>query len=148
MKKEYWSLILIIIILAIIGTYFITSEEYVPNFGPVEIESGSITVDDQYELDQVYLEVESSEPGFVAIYGSMGEAPGETIGVSDYFIEGEHQITIALDKIMIPGLTYITILHVDDGDDRFSLRDDHAAMVEGEVVRPSFDARSIENDNQ
>lgn len=148
MKKEYLSLILVIVALAIIGVFFMLSEDSISDFGPVEIEYGSINVDDQYDLSQVYLNVESAESGFVVVYESMGGAPGAELGVSEYFTQGSHELTIDLASAMIPNYSYITILHIDDGDQKFDVQDDHAAMVEDTVVRPSFDARSIELDNQ
>lgn len=144
MKKDMIGLGTIVIFLAIVGLFFAFAKDAEPSFGPEEIESGSIQVEDQYELDQVALHVETSEPGFVTIHESMGEAPGQTIGVSDYLEPGAHDITIPLTVDMTLGLTYITILHVDDGNKIFNLREDMAAMVDDEVIRPSFVARTRE----
>ena len=140
MKKDILNVIIVVVLLAILGAFFVFAPDAELDFGPVEIEYGSVEVPDQYILEQVDLKLESSEPGFVTIHESMDIAPGETIGVSDYFEPGVHYPTIALTKAMSPGSTYIAILHVDDGDQEFNLDDDGAAMVDGEVVRPSFEA--------
>ncbi len=149
MKKDFLGLGAVIIILAIIGLFFMIAPDASPDFGPVEVDIGLIEVDDQYDLNQVYLYVENSEPGFVTIHESMDIAPGETIGISEYFYDGSYDYTIDLTSTMIPGDTYIAILHVDDGDEVFNMDDDMAAMVNGEVVRPSFEAGYyIETENE
>lgn len=140
MKKDILKVLLVVVLLAILGLFFAYAPEATPDFGPLEIEYGSIEVEDQYDLDQVSLLVDSSEPGFVVVYSSMGDAPGAAIGNSDYFEAGTHDLDIALTESMIPTQKYITILHIDNGDEKFVLEDDKAARVDGEVVRPHFNA--------
>lgn len=141
MKKDLLKLSIVIAVLILLGAFFMFAPKANHDFGPVEVEIGAIEVEDQGSLSQVALKVENSEPGFVVVYEAMGEAPGEIIGISDYIDAGMDELSIDLTSTMLPGLDYIVILHVDNGDERFDVQDDKAAMVGGETVRPGFTAQ-------
>lgn len=147
MKNDIFLLVTVVVFVAVLGVYFLA----VPRpselaYVPVEVEVGSITVTDQSDLNQVVLErVELSEGGFVTIHESLtaagGGAPAAIIGTSAYLEPGTHEnVGINLTQEMVPGFPYITILHVDNGDQSYETNDDLPAMVNGEVVRPNFTA--------
>ena len=108
-------------------------------YRPVELEGGSITVEDHDVVDVVTLDAELVEPGWITIHFSMSGAPAEVVGTSDYLEAGTYEaMTIVLDEDMTPGWRYIALLHVDNGDQIFDIEDDLPVSVDGEVVRPDF----------
>jgi len=141
-KKDTGLLFLIILVLALLGSFFIFSPDASTPFGPVELSGGSITVEDQTELDRVVFDAELIEPGWITIHESLSDAPASIIGTSQYLEAGVYQdLVIPLDRGMIPSYKYITLLHVDDGDQQFDAALDSPVSVNGAVVRPDFVAQ-------
>lgn len=147
MKHDIFILVTVVLFVTVLGVYFLavprpTELTYVP----VEVAVGSITVSDQSDLNQVVLEqVELSDGGFVTIHETLtaagGGAPAAIIGTSAYLEPGVHEnVGINLTQEMLPGYPYITLLHVDNGDQSYETNEDLPAMVNGEVVRPNFTA--------
>ncbi len=148
-KKDAMSLGVIIVVLVLLGAYFFFAPSAESPFGPVELNGGSITVSDQYQLDRVVLTAELVEAGWISIHESLSGAPAAVIGTSDYLEAGLHaDLEIFLDTQMSLGSTYITLLHVDDGDQSFDLELDLPVAVNGETVRPDFVAQSNGEDDQ
>ncbi|MFH1611168.1 MAG: hypothetical protein ABIA83_01020 [Patescibacteria group bacterium] len=139
MKKDILSVIIVLILLAIIGAFFFMLPEAEPAFGPVELSGGSIVVEDQESVDEIYLAVELVEPGFISVHESMGDAPTTVVAVSGLLPAGYYDhLLITPESPLTPGAKYITILHQDNGDGVFGLQDDKPVSVNGAVVRPSF----------
>ncbi|MBT4856997.1 hypothetical protein HON52_02310 [Candidatus Uhrbacteria bacterium] len=140
MKKDVLSVIGVVAILILLAAYFAFSKS-APQIGykPVDLDGGSILVEDQDATETVTLDAELSEPGWITVHFSMSGAPAEVVGVSEYLEAGAYDdMVINLDEEMTKGWRYITLLHVDNGDQVFDIEDDLPVSVNGEVVRPSF----------
>ncbi len=115
------------------------------DYKPVDIGGGSIEVSDQESLEVVILNATLVKPGFITIHESMSGAPAKIIGISPLLSEGSHEnVAITLTQDMLPGYSYITLLHVDNGDQKYVTEDDLPVMVNGVVVRPDFIAMPSE----
>ncbi len=144
--KQYSGLLITIVIVLSIGAFLFFAPEKSLPYAPVNAGGGSITVQDQTAGDIVQLSSDLAAPGFITIHEAMGEAPGRILGISDYLETGSYGgVNIFLTEPMIPGLTYITLLHADDGDQIFDVDYDMPVVVNGEVVRPSFVALSVDD---
>lgn len=109
------------------------------DFGPVDVGGGAVSIPAQTLAGAVTFSAELAKPGFVSIHESVGPAPGEVIGVSSLLPEGATtDATISLSTEMIPGLTYIALLHVDNGDGMYRTDDDMPVKTDGSVVRVDF----------
>ncbi len=143
-KKDAVSLCVILLIIIFLGAYFLFVPSANTPFGPVELSGGSIEVSDQYELDRVSLTAELAEAGWITIHESISDAPAEIIGTSEYLEAGLFEnLEIHLGTEMIAGFKYITLLHIDDGDQIFDAQLDFPVSVNGEVVRPDFVAQTL-----
>lgn len=110
-------------------------------YAPVDVGGGSLVIaPDQTSLTEVIVTTEVVREGFVTIHRSVGPAPGPVIGTSPLLSVGEATTFIQLNGEMIPGYTYIALLHVDNGDGVFVATDDMPVQVDGAVVRVDFDA--------
>ena len=141
MKLSEWSSVIVaVVLLAVLGGYFVFSEPAPEiTYKPVELSGGSITVEDQPQTDSVMLSTELVEPGWITIHFSMSGAPAQVVGTSPYLEAGVYEdLVIPLDEEMLAGWRYIALLHVDNGDQRFVIEDDLPVSVGGEVVRPDF----------
>lgn len=139
MKNDILGVIIIIVLLAGFGLFLAYSPEADSGFGPVELAGGSIVVEDQDSENEIYLAVELVEPGFVSIHEAMGDAPGVMVASSELLPAGSYdRLLITPVEPLLPGQTYITILHMDDGNGLLDLKQDKPVSVNGEVVRPSF----------
>lgn len=104
-------------------------------YGPREI-TGSTIAAVASENSQLEVLATLIEPGFVTIHRSMGGAPGPMIGVSEYIAVGKDvSVTLTLSERMETGMTYIALLHVDNGDKRFFMDDDMPVTNNGVSVR-------------
>lgn len=114
-------------------------------YRPVDVGGGMIDVQDQESLDTVILNAELAKAGFITIHESMSGAPATIIGISSLLSEGRHEgVVIPVTQDMLPGYSYIALLHVDNGDGRYITEDDLPVMVNGAVVRPDFVAMPSE----
>ena len=141
MKRGDWiGLALMVVALGFLGWIILGSGEGSPRapYVPVDLEKGSIEILGQNdEGTEVYLNVELEKAGWVSIHNSMSGAPAEIVGVSDYLEPGVHEITVKVEP-MLPGYAYVTLLKMDNGDQRFVQDDDLPVRVNGSVVRPDF----------
>ncbi|MFH1632132.1 MAG: hypothetical protein ABIA47_03925 [bacterium] len=140
MKKDILTIISILVVILALGAYFVFAPKAPElDYRPVDVGGGSITVEDQYDMDRVVLDATLAAPGFITIHESMSGAPATIIGTSQYLDIGTYDdLTIMLVDEMLPGYSYITLLHADDGDGIFVIDDDLPVEVDGEVVRPDF----------
>lgn len=140
-KLSEWTPVLVaVVVVVLLGSYFLFSQPANElTYKPVELEGGSIAVEDQNVTDTVTLDAELSEPGWITIHFSMSGAPAEVVGTSQYLDAGIYNdLVITLDEDMTPGWRYIALLHVDNGDGVFTIDQDLPVSVGGEVVRSSF----------
>lgn len=127
---------MLLIGLVAIGAFFL----FAPNgpelsYGPVELLGSKITatVANGAEVDTTATLI---KPGYITVHESIGEAPGPVIGVSGYIEVGEDvSVKVMLSQPMTAGLTYIALLHVDNGDEHFVITDDMPVTNGGESVR-------------
>ena len=142
MLKDTIGFIILIIVLFALGAFFLLAPK-TPQvaYVPIDVEYGTIHVEDQDDIDVVTLDVELSEAGWITIHESMSNAPAAIVGTSNYLEAGVHEdLQISIADQMKPGFLYITLMHVDNGDKVYVTNDDLPARVDGEVVRPSFTA--------
>lgn len=140
MKRGDWVGISLMLLALVFFGWIILGANSEPELSylPVDLDTGSIEINGQNdEGTEVYLTVELGEPGWVSIHNSMSGAPTDIIGVSDYLEVGTHEITVDV-QAMLPGFAYITLLKMDNGDQRFVQDDDLPVRVNGSVVRPDF----------
>ena len=109
------------------------------SYAPIDVGGGSIAVPAQTNTNTVTFSADLKKAGFVTIHESVGPAPGEIIGTSSYLPEGETvDAIIPLSTAMVPGLTYVALLHVDDGDGVYDTLKDMPVKTDGSVVRVDF----------
>ena len=140
MKKDVILMIVIILSLGLLGFLLFYTPD-VPELGyrPVDVGGGSITIEDQDQLDFVVFDTSLAKSGFVTIHRTISDAPAEIIGVTNYLEKGDYEdLRVDLDGEMLPGYRYAALLHVDNGDGEYFIDDDLPVMTDGEVVRPYF----------
>lgn len=145
MKKDdiIGGVMLLIVILAV-GAFFLFAKQ-APElaYGPVEI-AGSTIVASASGDGEVEVTATLIEPGFVTIHQSLGGAPGPIIGSSGYIEAGSDvPMTLILSELMEPGTTYIALLHVDNGDGTFVVKDDMPVTSGGVSVRADFTSLAL-----
>lgn len=107
-------------------------------YGPVEL-TGSAIAAVAFGDDEVVVTATLIEPGFITIHQSIGGAPGPIIGASEYIVAGaDIGVTLNLSERMEPGVTYIALLHTDNGDERFIVSEDMPVTSDGASVRADF----------
>lgn len=85
-------------------------------------------------IDNVYL----SKPGFIDIHESTSNGqPGKSVGVSGYLGVGAKQ-DLEITATLVPGGKYFAVVHVDNGDKKYTYPTDAAAMSEGLPVQTMF----------
>lgn len=137
--KQFVGTLISLFLLILLGLLFLLAPKETPPYAPVDVGGGAIIVGDQPFIDIVILDAELITPGFITVHKAIGDAPGAVIGESKYLETGVYaNMQIVLLEMMIPGETYITLLHTDDGDQVFDIQRDLPVMVDGQVVRPSF----------
>lgn len=142
MNKDFLYLGGLVLFLGAIGFYISSAPEAIElTYVPVDVGGGEISVEDQYDMSKVTLDAVLAAPGFITIHQSMGGAVADIIGISDYLLSGVNRnIEISLTEDMLPGYQYITLLHADNGDERYETMDDLPVKVDGQVIRPDFTA--------
>ncbi len=122
-----------------LGAFFLFAENGSElAYGPVEIPGSTIaaTASGDGEVEAI---VTLIEPGFVTIHQSIGGAPGPILGTSGYLETGaDVGVTLMLSELMEAGTTYVALLHVDDGDERFAASEDMPVTSGGTSVRADF----------
>ncbi|MDP2631914.1 MAG: hypothetical protein Q8P30_04090 [Candidatus Uhrbacteria bacterium] len=144
MKKDILTLLAVVAVVAALGSYFMFAPEAPQlDYVPIDVGGGSITVEDQDQIDFVMLSTELVAPGFITIHETLATggagAPAAIVGTSDYLDIGVYEnLKINLTEEMLPGYRYIALLHADNGDGIFVVNDDLPVEVDGTVVRPDF----------
>ncbi len=138
--KQYLEFIVVLVAIGLLGAYFLFSKEASDlAYYQVPLESGSIVIGElPEEGGAVKLTVAIPKNGFVTIHESLSGAPAEIIGTSALIIAGETETTIPLTTPMTPGVSYLALLHVDNGDGLFVVEDDMPVKVNEEVVMEKF----------
>ncbi len=122
------GIIIAIVLIVLAGGYFLLRDKNstTPAEGIVAGDQNSITVGDQ-DADSVAVLVSNASlrtAGFIVIHENNGGVPGATIGISNLLQPGSHtNISIVANKL-IPGSTYIAMLHGDDGNGIFNETND------------------------
>ncbi len=78
-------------------------------------------------------------PTWVAVYESRDGKPGNVLGAG-LFSADQQSGTVDLLRGTIAGQTYFVTEQTDNGDHRFSLKDDALVLVGGQPVWISFTA--------
>lgn len=141
-KGDVAFLLLVVIGVGGLGAIFAFAPQ-TPVYAPVEITGSTLSVvaPQDYRVDAT---VSLRKPGFVTIHQSLGGAPGPLVAVSMYLETTAVISSIAVDPALIAGGKYVALLHVDNGDMRFSMDDDLPVTSDGAVVRADFTAPSTD----
>ncbi len=144
--KKSDIIVFVIILAAIVGLaalFFIAPSAPADlGYAPVEIPGSTLAVTPGASWEGMELfTVNLVQDGFITVHQSMGGAPGPIIGTSGFLDHGLHDGTgVKLDTPLVPGQSYIALLHVDNGDQVFTVADDLPVSADGQVVRVDFQA--------
>lgn len=142
MKKDdiFGGVILLIVIVAIgLFLYFAKSAPEL-SYGPVEL-TGSVLRATPNSTTEVTISGTLVKSGFVTIHQAMGTAPGEIVGTSGLIGAGTFSdVVIHLTKPMEYAGPYVALLHVDNGDGVFVVKDDMPVTSNGASVRADFNS--------
>lgn len=72
---------------------------------------------------------------WVTVHQAIGAAPGPVIGKSGFIPPGKLMISMKIEPLMVSGMTYIVLVHKDDGDSVFDINKDLPISVDGAVLR-------------
>ena len=81
-----------------------------------------------------------SSPTWIVVYDNKDGKPGNALGAALFFPEGQSG-TVALLRSTMPGKTYLVAKQVDNGDRKFSLKDDQLLSEGGVVQWVSFETK-------
>ncbi len=81
-----------------------------------------------------------SVPTWIVIYEDRDGKPGNALGAGLFFPENKGGV-VELLRATSPGKTYLAVKQADNGDRKFSLKDDVYVSEEGEVEWVSFQTR-------
>lgn len=138
-KDDIFGGVILLIVIAAIGLflYFAKSAPEL-SYGPVEVAGSKIAAAAPGD-GEVDITVTLIKPGFITIHKSMGGAPGPIIGSSGLIAVGENTlVTILTSELMEAGLTYVALLHVDNGDEKLVISQDMPVTSNGASVRADF----------
>ncbi len=140
MKKDIFIVSAVFIGVLLFGVYLFTAQpaEEIA-YKPVDVGGGSITVENQPDTSRVVLDATLAAPGWITVHESLSGAPATVVGTSRFLPVGEYvDLEILPTEELVAGARYITLLHVDNGDERFEILEDLPVMTDGQVVRPDF----------
>jgi len=81
-----------------------------------------------------------SAPTWVVIYENSNGKPGNALGAALFF-PGTTSGTVELLRATVAGKTYLAAEQVDNGDRKFSLKDDQLVMVGGAIQWVTFETK-------
>ncbi len=116
------------------------------SYGPVEIAGSIIAAAPNSDLE-VIVSGTIVKSGFITIHQAMGTAPGDIVGVSSLLpVSVLADTVIHLTKPMVYAGPYVALLHVDNGDGTFVVKDDMPVTNGGATVRADFNAPVTESE--
>lgn len=138
-KDDVIGGVLVLAVLAGLGAFFLFAQNGPElSYLPVELPGSALEVVPEGD-GEVGVTVTLVQPGFVTIHQSIGGAPGPIIGVSGVLAPGQDvSATIGLTEALLTNLSYVGLLHVDNGDGKFVVKDDLPVTSEGKSVRADF----------
>ncbi|MBI1907866.1 hypothetical protein HYS28_00405 [Candidatus Uhrbacteria bacterium] len=104
-------------------------------YAPVEVEGAQLLEAYAPSLEAVNVVVDIPVPYFATVHESIGSAPGPMVGQSGIMETGKRMISMVAQPLLTPGLTYIVLIHKDDGDGAFDIATDFPMMSGGVVLR-------------
>src|SRR3989338_2930837 len=84
--------------------------------------------------------VSVSVPTWIVIYESNAGQPGNALGAALFFPESQSG-TVELLRGTAAGKSYLVAQQVDNGDRKFSLKDDQFVTIDGEVQWATFEVK-------
>lgn len=148
-KTWQWVVTVIVIVVLVILGYVMfkgngsTTEEVTPvettePLSSTTSEVNRVVISDQFPGNIVYLSsVQLSKPGFVVIRKDNKGTPGDVIG-SQYFDKGINPGKITLTSATVEGGIYYAQLYVDDGDKKYSSKDESVKDSSGKDIMKLF----------
>ena len=142
MKKDdiVGGVILLVVILGMGLFFYFAQQAPQSSYGPVELAGSALRATPTSSLE-VTVSGMLVEPGFITIHQAMGTAPGDIVGVSGLLPVGTLADTVIhLTKPMVYAGPYVALLHVDNDDGVFVVKDDMPVTNGGATVRADFNA--------
>ncbi len=103
------------------------------------VQNSSVTADDQQAGGSVIVRtIRIESTGWVVVYESRGGQPGNALGAARVNAGTHENIAVELLRATIPGQTYFVVLHRDDGNKTFELRNDFPFRGEEGPLMDSF----------
>ncbi len=81
-----------------------------------------------------------SVPTWIVVYENNSGKPGNALGAALFFPESQSG-TVELLRGTTPGKSYLVAEQVDNGDRRFSLKDDQFVTIDGAVQLATFEVK-------
>lgn len=150
MKKDdiIGGVFLLIAILGMGVFLFFAQQSPQISYGPVEIVGSVIAAVPTSSLE-VTVSGTIVRSGFITIHQAMGTAPGDIVGASSLLPAGTLADTVIhLTKPMVYAGPYVALLHVDNGDGMFVVKDDMPVTNGGATVRADFNAPVAEENTK
>lgn len=140
-KDDIFGGVILFIVIAAIGLFLYFAKPAPElGYGPVEL-TGSTLQATPNSTTEVTISGALVKAGFVTIHQAMGAAPGEIVGVSGVIAAGMLADTVVyLTKPMEYAGPYVALLHVDNGDGVFVVKDDMPVTSNGASVRTDFNS--------
>lgn len=107
-------------------------------YAPVEVTGSLMGTVNVESMTSVQLAFTLKKPGFITLHEAVGDAPGPVIFTSPYMDEYSTSARFALTTPLLAGMSYVALLHVDNGDQTFVIAEDLPVMSNGAVVRQDF----------
>lgn len=140
-KADIQGGIMLLVTILLIGGFFLFAKT-VPQltYGPVEITGSTLAATPNSDLE-VTVSGTFLKPSFVTIHQAMGTAPGDIVGTSNLIPAGTtDSIVVHLTKPMVYAGPYVALLHADNGDGAFVVKDDLPVTSDSKTVRADFNA--------
>ncbi len=140
--KKTDIVVLVVILAAItgLGVLFFAAPPAKPDYVPVDVPGSTLAITPGASWANMQMfTVNLVKDGFITIHEAIGKAPGPIIATSGFLDHGLHEGTgVRLTTPLDPSKDYIALLHVDNGDQVFSVTDDLPVSVDGQVLRVDF----------
>lgn len=138
------GVMLLIVILAV-GAFFVFAKQAPElSYAPVEVAGTTLVFDSVVSDTAVTFTPTLVRAGYITVHESIGGAPGPIVGTSQLLSAGSAaSVTVDLIKPLTPSMPYVALMHVDNGDGTFVVKDDMPVTNGGASVRADFTSPAI-----
>lgn len=139
-KDDVIGGVMLLVVILVAGAFFFFAKQ-APElaYGPVEVAGTSLAFDSVVSDMTVTFSPTVVQVGYITVHESIGGAPGPIVGTSQLLSPGSAtSVTVDLVKPMTPSMPYVALMHVDNGDGTFVVKDDMPVTSGGASVRADF----------